>query len=59
MSKLPETLNNRLIVLSAIAVIYAGFQLSKSESIVWRFILGLFGYLLLAGLWQAWASRRK
>lgn len=59
MSKLPETLNNRLIVLSSVAVIYAGFQMSKSESIVWRFILGLFGYLFLAGVWQAWTSRRK
>lgn len=59
MSKLPEIIHNRLIVLSLVAILYAVFQLSKEDSLEWRFVLGLFGYLLLAGIWHAWGSRRK
>jgi hypothetical protein len=59
MSKLPDNLNTYLTALSLIGTGYAGFQWYHGGGIVWRFFVGLFGYLFLAGVWQAWVHRRK
>jgi hypothetical protein len=59
MSLLPEKLNNHLIAVSLIVGAFAGFQLYNGGGYVWRFIIGLFGYMFFAGLWQLWAARRK
>jgi hypothetical protein len=59
MNKLPENLNNHLTALSLIGTAYAGFQWHQGGGIVWRFLVGLFGYIFLAGVWQAWVHRRK
>jgi hypothetical protein len=59
MSNLPETLNTYLTALSLIVISYAGFQWYQGGGIIWRFLVGLFGYLFLAGVWQAWVHRPK
>ncbi len=59
MSELPEKLNHRLITISLFALGFAGFECYKGGGLVWHFIFGLFGYLLLAGIWQAWVQRKK
>ena len=59
MSELPERLNNHLIAVSLLAVGYTGFEWYKGGGIVWGLLFGLFGYWLLAGIWQAWVHRRK
>ena len=44
---------------SLIVISYAGFQWYQGGGIIWRLLVGLFGYLFLAGVWQAWVHRRK
>jgi hypothetical protein len=59
MRNLPEKFNNHLTALSLIGTCYAGFQWYQGGGIVWQLLVGLFGYLFLAGVWQAWVHRRK
>jgi hypothetical protein len=59
MDLLPEKLNNHLIALSLIVGAFAGFQWYSGGGYVWRFVIGLCGYMFLSGLWQVWATRRK
>lgn len=60
MRKLPENLNNRLTAISLISAGYATYELhTGGGGLIWELMLGLFGYLFLAGIWQAWVDRRK
>lgn len=59
MNDLPEKLNNHLIAISLLAVGYAAFEWYKGGGVIWRFVVGLFGYLLLAGIWQAFRKKNR
>ena len=59
MKFIPEKLNNHLIAISVIGGCYAGFKWHNGGGYVWRFIIGVCGYMFVAGLYQVWATRKN
>lgn len=59
MNDLPEKLNNQLIAISLVAVGYGAFEWHRGGGLIWRFVVGLFGYFLLAGIWQAFRKKSR
>jgi hypothetical protein len=56
---LPEKLNNHVIAISLIAGCYAGFRWHNGGGYLWKLIVGASGYMVLAGLWQVWVTRKR
>ena len=59
MSILPENLNNHLLAICLIVGAYAGYRWYRGGGLAWKFLVGLCGYMVVAGLWQLWATRNK
>ena len=51
-SKIPESLNNFLIVVSIGVCLLSGLRIRNGGGAFWYVILGLSGYFLVAGLYQ-------
>jgi len=59
MSIVPEKLNNHLIAISLIVGCYAGFRWYRGGGYGWKFLVGLCGYMVVAGLWQLRTTRKR